>query len=72
VELKMVSNLEKMRKDAYLSQNKLAEITEVPRTAIRSIEEGTVKEISIEYIKKLCIFFKCKVDKIIDFIEIAV
>lgn len=63
----MKSDLAELRKKMYLSVNKLSSLTGIPRTAIMRIEQGKVKEISLDYIQILCKFFNVGIERIIRF-----
>lgn len=71
MELKMRSNLRRMREDKNLSVNKLSKLTGVPRLTIDRIEDEEVKELPIKFLQRLCIYFQCDLTDIIYFEKVA-
>lgn len=51
-----------------MTQKQLSEATGIRRNAISDYYHETVKYISIEHLEKFCEFFKCSIDKVIEYI----
>ena len=65
VKLKFGSTIKKLRTEKGISQEKLAELSDLHRTYIGSLEMGK-RNISLENINKLAIALDCKISELFD------
>ena len=63
IKLKFGTRIKKLRVEKGLSQEKLAEISDLHRTYIGSLEAGK-RNVSLENIKKLAIALECKISEL--------
>jgi transcriptional regulator with XRE-family HTH domain len=65
IKIKFGNNIKKQRNLKGLSQEKLAEVSELHRTYISSLELGK-RNIGLENIQKLAIALDCKISELFD------
>lgn len=63
IKLKFGARIKKLRVEKGLSQEKLAEISNLHRTYIGSLEAGK-RNVALENIKKLAIALECKISEL--------
>jgi transcriptional regulator with XRE-family HTH domain len=65
IKLKFGHTIKKLRKEKGISQEKLAELSDLHRTYIGSLEMGK-RNVSLENINKLAIALDCKIAELFD------
>jgi transcriptional regulator with XRE-family HTH domain len=65
IKLKFGCTIKKLRKEKGISQEKLAELSDLHRTYIGSLEMGK-RNVSLENINKLAIALDCKISELFD------
>jgi transcriptional regulator with XRE-family HTH domain len=65
IKLKFGNTIKKLRTEKGISQEKLAELSDLHRTYIGSLEMGK-RNVSLENINKLAIALDCKISELFD------
>jgi transcriptional regulator with XRE-family HTH domain len=65
IKIKFGNNIKKLRNRKGLSQEKLAEISDLHRTYISSLELGK-RNVALENIQKLALALDCKISELFD------